>query len=649
MTSPSNEPPRHSREFDPGYGGDEHNPSTGPIPAAEPNSSPSGSAGETHVLPALTDGTTELSGNPRDLQPLEREALGASSGELGGPTEQKEQGGQQLAPAAPADAAQEPVWPTARLGENFESFGGEAPESSGPPSSTTPPTPVPPYQDSAVQAGSAGPQGESLWRTAADHGQLHPRTQPPSNRPQAAPQYPTQSAAAPVSGGPAGSSVPLGPGVPIPQGGGQNSRTGPSFGAPPLNAPGHYSQPSAPGTPYGSWGQSVQPPQQQPRVAPDLYAPSTHPAPAAGVGPIQPPWPVQTAHPQPQSLAPGARAAAASAQRRASVVESLGTLDSAPGRVRMSEAQWGEELARVKRPAPETGWRAAVYKGSFHLINPGRSRKEKDLADWVSTIQSPLRGRYRIAVISTRGGLGKTTAAVGTASGFAKHRLEDRTIVVDADPGYGSLADRIDPTASGSLLTVLDSGNRGMLGSDDQIRAHVGANSLGLMVLAGDSRLTNRPQLTPEIYHQAMPHVEKFYRVIFVDCGPAIDHPVMPEILANVDALIVVSSTKADGAKGAGVTLDWLSENNYHDLLKRTVVVINDLKGNSAKKIRNKLQEKFGDVVDDVFVVPFDKHLDEATVIDLDGGLKSKTRRKFVEIAAAIANNFASTTDLSHD
>ncbi|WP_165615277.1 MinD/ParA family ATP-binding protein [Mycobacteroides chelonae] len=331
------------------------------------------------------------------------------------------------------------------------------------------------------------------------------------------------------------------------------------------------------------------------------------------------------------------------------MAESLSNLDSAPGRIRMSEAQWGEELGRAKRPTPETGWRSVLYKGSLHLINPGRSKKEKDFAGWVATIQSPLRGRYRIGIINARGGIGKTTVATGTASAFAAHRKEDRTIVIDADPGYGTAADRIDPTASGSLLTVLDSGNRGVLASDDQIRAHVGANSLGLMVLAGDSRLTNRPQLTPEIYRQALPHVERFHRVIFVDCGPAIDHPVMPEILANVDALIVVSSPKADGAKGAGVTLDWLSENHYHDLLKRTIVVINDLKGNSAKKLRQKLQEKFSDVVDDVFILPFDKHLDEATVIDLKNGLKPKTRRKFVEIAASIANNFASTTDLSHD
>lgn len=626
MTSPNSEPPRHSRDFDLGYGGDEHNPSTGPIPAAEPNDSPAGAVNETQVLPALLDESAQ----PRsaaDLQPLEREALGASGGQVD-PAAEADRAAP-VAPAEPAQQPQEPVWPAARLGENFGPH-GSADASPPAPAAESPwvsgPAQAP--QIPAQQIPTAPPQRESTWRPAADahHHQGRPGTPPalgggPYPREMQAPWPPMspQGPVAPTAGLPAGN---FGP-----------------FGAAPHTGAAGY-QPSA-GAPT-EWGPGGQPPQQPPRFASDPYAPSMSPTTPAMGPPIQPP-PIQ-----PQDPPPGARAAAAAAQRR-SVAESLSNLDSAPGRVRMSEAQWGATLNTPKRPTPETGWRAALYKASFHLINPGRSQKEKDLAEWVSTIQSPLRGRYRIAIISVRGGVGKTTTATGTACAFAKYRLEDRTIAVDADPGYGSLADRIDPDASGSLLTVLDSGNRGVLVSDDQIRAHVGANTLGLMVLAGDTRLTNRPQLTPEIFRHAMPHVEKFYRVIFVDCGLEIDHPVMPAVLDNVDALIVVSSTKTDGAKGAGVTLDWLTENHYHELLKNTIVVINDLKGNSAKKIRNKIKEKFGEQVDDVFIVPFDKHLDEATVVDFKNGLKRKTRRKFVEIAASIANNFASTTDLSHD
>lgn len=619
MTSPNSEPPRHSREFDLGYGADEQNPS-GPFPATEPNHSLSGTAGDTQVPPPALD-EAEQSSNAVDLQPLEREAPGTSDAEANAASEE-DKAGEPLAPATPEDRPQEPVWPAAQLGENSRPQGETEPAS--PPAAAAhrswelttphiqvaaPPTPPAPQRESARRAADAHP-----------HYQARPGTPPNSGR------YPQP----PFPPGP-----PAGPGP-----GGFPPRGGP----PPPNAPGFERNTMAP--PAG-WG-PPQPPPHGPapgQFGRDPYPPNMFGTP--NMGPLNQPAPAPQ---QPPHAPPtGASPAPVSAQRHAAVVESMTQLDSAPGRTRMSEAQWSDELVRAKRPRPETGWRAALYKGSLHLINPGRSKKEKQMAEWIAAIQSPLRGRFKIGVINARGGIGKTTVATGAANGFAAHRKEDRTIVVDADPGYGTAADRIDPTASGSLLTVVDSGSRNMLGSDDQIRAHVGANNLGVMVLAGDTRLTQRPQLTPETYRHAMPHVEKFHRVIFVDCGPTIDHPVMPEVLASVDALIVVSSTKADGAKGAGVTLDWLSENGYHDLLKRTIVVINDLKGNSAKKARLKLQERFGHEVDDVFVLPFDKHLDAATVIDFNNGLKPKTRRKFVEIAASIANNFASTTDLSHD
>lgn len=625
MTSPNSEPPRHSREFDLGYRGDEEKPSTGPIPAAEPDYSLLGAADETHVPPPALD-EAEQSSNAVDLQPLERDAPGTSDVQANAATDE-DGAGEPLAPATAEDRPQEPVWPAARLGEDSGPQGGSEPVS--------PPTAAghhsweltTPHIQIAAPSIPPAPQRESA-RRAADahpHYQARPGTPPnPGMYPQPRPHLPP----APPQGPPAP--------VPGPPPGGFPPRGGP----PPPNAPGFERNAVAPPTGWGT-GQLPPPPGPPPaQFSRDPYPPNI-PAGAPSMGPLNQPGPPQPQHGPPIGASP--------TSRHAAVVESMTQLDSAPGRTRMSEAQWSDELVRAKRPRPETGWRAALYKSSFHLINPGRSKKEKEMAEWIAAIQSPLRGRFKIGVINARGGIGKTTVATGAANGFAAHRKEDRTIVVDADPGYGTAADRIDPTASGSLLTVVDSGSRNMLGSDDQIRAHVGANNLGVMVLAGDTRLTQRPQLTPETYRQAMPHVEKFHRVIFVDCGPTIDHPVMPEVLASVDALIVVSSTKADGAKGAGVTLDWLSENGYHDLLKRTIVVINDLKGNSAKKARLKLQERFGHEVDDVFVLPFDKHLDAATVIDFNNGLKPKTRRKFVEIAASIANNFASTTDLSHD
>jgi MinD-like ATPase involved in chromosome partitioning or flagellar assembly len=46
-----------------------------------------------------------------------------------------------------------------------------------------------------------------------------------------------------------------------------------------------------------------------------------------------------------------------------------------------------------------------------------------------------------------------------------------------------------------------------------------------------------------------------------------------------------------------------------------------------------------------VIEVPFDSHLRPGGVIDVSQEMSPKTRRKIVEIAAAIAEHFAATTD----
>ena len=58
------------------------------------------------------------------------------------------------------------------------------------------------------------------------------------------------------------------------------------------------------------------------------------------------------------------------------------------------------------------------------------------------------------------------------------------------------------------------------------------------------------------------------------------------------------------------------------------------------------LVERFGDWVgaDNVFVVPFDSHIANARVLDLDQ-LRPQTRRRFLEITAQLASGFPATSE----
>lgn len=53
---------------------------------------------------------------------------------------------------------------------------------------------------------------------------------------------------------------------------------------------------------------------------------------------------------------------------------------------------------------PQRGWRRMLHTASGGRINPGGSRKELQEQQLIDAIRAPLRGDYRIAVMSLKGG-----------------------------------------------------------------------------------------------------------------------------------------------------------------------------------------------------------------------------------------------------
>src|ERR1700738_1683072 len=99
-------------------------------------------------------------------------------------------------------------------------------------------------------------------------------------------------------------------------------------------------------------------------------------------------------------------------------------------------------LLRSVKPPPSEGWRRLLYLASGRLINVGESPRAARHHDLVAQINRPLRDCYRIAVLSLKGGVGKTTIAATLGSTLASIR-GDRVIAVDANPDRGTLSQKI--------------------------------------------------------------------------------------------------------------------------------------------------------------------------------------------------------------
>src|SRR5258708_33636931 len=80
-------------------------------------------------------------------------------------------------------------------------------------------------------------------------------------------------------------------------------------------------------------------------------------------------------------------------------------------------------------------------------------------------------------------------------------------------------------------------------------------------------------------------------------------------------------------------------------MLLRTGVVLKASDVPADMRTRQLLVEQFGGRGQVVVEVPFDAHLRPGGVIDVDNELGRVTRRRLIQIAAAIAEHFAATTD----
>ncbi|WP_007024820.1 MinD/ParA family ATP-binding protein [Saccharomonospora iraqiensis] len=292
-------------------------------------------------------------------------------------------------------------------------------------------------------------------------------------------------------------------------------------------------------------------------------------------------------------------------------------------------------VRRMKR-APRSGWRRLVYLGTGGLVNPGESPADLRERELSHRVNQPLRGCHRIAMLSLKGGVGKTTVTTALGSTFASLR-GDRVIAVDANPDRGTLAQKIPIETTATVRHLLRDADSVTRYSD--VRAYTSQGPSRLEVLASESDPAVSEAFSEQDYLRAVALLEHFYNVVLTDCGTGLMHSAMKGVLDSADSLVVVSSGSLDGARSASATLDWLDAHGYGDLVARSVAVINSVRPKAGSVDLDRLAAHFAARVRAVARIPFDAHLEEGAEIDLDR-LHPDTRRALLELAATVADGF---------
>jgi len=293
-------------------------------------------------------------------------------------------------------------------------------------------------------------------------------------------------------------------------------------------------------------------------------------------------------------------------------------------------------LLRQVKPPPSTGWRRALYMLSGKLINVGESRRTIHHSNLVAQVNQPLQGCYRIALLSLKGGVGKTTMTAALGAIFASIR-GDRVVAVDANPDRGTLSQKV-PLETPATVRHLLRDAEGIERYSD-VRSYTSQGPSRLEVLASESDPAVSQAFSSEDYAGSLKVLERFYSLVLTDCGTGLMHSAMSAVLAKADALIVVSSGSVDGARSASATLDWLDAHGHQDLVRKSVAVINAVRPRSGKVDMEKVVDHFSRRCRAVRLVPFDPHLEEGAEISLDR-LKRETREALIELAAVVADEF---------
>ncbi|WP_439937531.1 MinD/ParA family ATP-binding protein [Nocardia sp. N13] len=294
-----------------------------------------------------------------------------------------------------------------------------------------------------------------------------------------------------------------------------------------------------------------------------------------------------------------------------------------------------EVMYAAPAAVPTQGWRSAVYRGSGHLLNPGPSLPEQRRRELERRLRTPVDGSRRVVVMSRKGGVGKTTITLALGSTFALLR-GDRVIAVDANPDAGNLAHRVAPPHDRTVTDVL----RDL----DQITTYAAlrrytsqAAESRLEVVASDDDPGIGRALDRDDYHRLIGLLDRFYNVILLDTGTGILDSANQGLLTEADQVVLVVRAGLDGGRAGALTLDWMDQHGFEDLVARTVVVVNAERRGSEppEPMRRHFEKRCARVV----TVPWDDALEPGALTDMSS-LHRGTRDALVDVAAAVADNF---------
>jgi MinD-like ATPase involved in chromosome partitioning or flagellar assembly len=223
------------------------------------------------------------------------------------------------------------------------------------------------------------------------------------------------------------------------------------------------------------------------------------------------------------------------------------------------------------------------------LLTSRAERDEATLERRLRALNNAVTRCNVVAVLSPKGGVGKTTCAFVLGNLLAGH-VRLRTIVVDANPDHGTLG-LLAPDATRSVNTLADAiANLDRISSASELRPYVSVLPSGLHLMGAPADPRVMKQMTPELYGQLTMFLGHFYDVVLLDLGTGLTDSLTEFAIARVDQSVVVTTPEWMTASIVLDALRYLGGEQGNDHI--TVVLNKALRGSNAGD-RQRIEAEF--------------------------------------------------------
>lgn len=205
----------------------------------------------------------------------------------------------------------------------------------------------------------------------------------------------------------------------------------------------------------------------------------------------------------------------------------------------------GVDPVLLSKPTPAG---LTVARPSRPLERARKTWRTTDFIDQLCTgiAQPRLRRCVTIAVVSPKGGVGKTT--VTSLLGMLLSLLRrDRIVAVDTNPDYGSLGRVLAPEGSvfvDDLLRRLDRPDLTLT----ELDAQLGRAPHGLMVLPAPTDPDRMARLDEQAYSSVIERLKAYLGIVVLDCGTGLQEPAARAAIKAADQLLLVTDEQPAAA-----------------------------------------------------------------------------------------------------